>query len=322
MLDEFGNDPHMRDGRRAICRECHRAASRAYAREKRAARREVGLCIVSGCPEQAAPDRTRCAGHLAAKRAADRERRAARREAGLCARFGCPSLAVPGRGGLCGKHADARLERQAEYARARYAADPEKARERAREGMRARAARLAARSPAEVEADRQRLRPNGVKQCRTCGEELDLAEFYEDRARADGLRDSCRRCDAESKARRRSDARARLLARWAERDLYRCYITGADFEDEGDYVLHIDHQWPHALGGPDIEENLFPATRAANLSKGKRPFHEVIEEQYPGVLAAVSSWPRVVINLDTGEVSGDEDAAEFVAPLLGEEGAA
>lgn len=80
-LDEFPRDSNRRDGRGSWCRVCKRAVYRAAAREKRAARREEGLCV----------------------------------------RFGCPSPAAPGRGGLCSKHGDASLESRAERERARRA---------------------------------------------------------------------------------------------------------------------------------------------------------------------------------------------------------
>jgi 5-methylcytosine-specific restriction endonuclease McrA len=68
-------------------------------------------------------------------------------------------------------------------------------------------------------------------------------------------------------------ARARLLRR-ARRDRLPCHLCGLPIDytlrtpDPGSF--EADHVEPHSLGGTDSLDNLRPAHRACNRSKGNR----------------------------------------------------
>lgn len=157
----------------------------------------------------------------------------------------------------------------------------EKARRRTASGRKAeeerrRATRLSARTPEQIEADRARLRPDGLKKCRS-GHWLPFEEFCVDVAAPDGLRSKCRPCAGEVLAAWKYGAYA---PSWEERGLYGCYLCGAPYE-------HADHKHPKALGGVDDPENLAPACAACNLSKSDTP----LEDWRPDLAALVASWP-------------------------------
>lgn len=119
-------------------------------------------------------------------------------------------------------------------------------------------AKLRDRTPDEVAAARERLRPQGFKPCGRCRELLPLDAFGANRSTPDGLRGICRACDAAPKLLRRA------LPLWEERGTYACVYCDAPFE-------HVDHAHPRALGGTDDPTNLVPACAECNLSKNDMP---------------------------------------------------
>lgn len=52
--------------------------------------------------------------------------------------------------------------------------------------------------------------PDGSRYCWACESALPLASFYADPRYADGVRSSCRRCEATARARRKRDRNARM----------------------------------------------------------------------------------------------------------------
>jgi hypothetical protein len=181
----------------------------------------------------------------------------------------------------------ARYAAHVEAERARHLAYRSATREARREDDRTRRALYAARTPEEVEAARARLRPDGSKTCRRCREVLPLGAFGRDAMTPDGLRATCRPCEVE---RVESGARGRYVQSWQDRDLFRCYITGAPLDDPLD-PMHVEHMLALDNGGEDVPHNTAPAVGSANLRKGTRPLLDVIAEHYPGALDAVASWP-------------------------------
>lgn len=127
----------------------------------------------------------------------------------------------------------------------------------------------AARSDEQVVADRARLRPEAMKQCRKCSRHLAFDEFSEHRARADGLLDRCRMCDHAGLV-------AIAIDTWEDLDLWACTYCGLPFE-------HTDHVLPSSRGGPDEAWNLVPACADCNLSKSARTpcewFADLAEEE-------------------------------------------
>ncbi|CAL9612600.1 hypothetical protein [Streptomyces sp. enrichment culture] len=103
-------------------------------------------------------------------------------------------------------------------------ADPEyRERERAADAARHRARRAAhtTRADEQVARDRARLRPDGVKRCRSCREVLPLDAFSADRSRPDGLRVDCRFCD-------NADLLRAALPHIEEADCWTCALLRAD----------------------------------------------------------------------------------------------
>ena len=114
----------------------------------------------------------------------------------------------------------------------------------------------ATRTPAEVLADRLRLRPDGVKRCRKCLDLLALEEFAPNISTADGLRSECRSC------RRQQPSRLIKILDLGSRGLPpRCVYCSGPFEE-------VDHVMPSVLGGQDLSGNLVPSCRTCNRQKG------------------------------------------------------
>lgn len=188
-------------------------------------------------------------------------------------------------------------DRNREYAHRWHAEHPEKAREKSRrwrvenpekaretsrrrvasgrnaESLRRAAARYVARTPEQLAADRARLRPDGLKKCRS-GHWLPFEAFSVSAAMPDGLQAKCRECSGSSYV----DAAAPSIER---RDSWLCAYCGAA------PIAHGDHVEPKALGGLDVAENLVGACEACNLAKGARDLFD----WRPDLFALVASWP-------------------------------
>ncbi|WP_431959215.1 HNH endonuclease [Actinacidiphila sp. bgisy160] len=148
---------------------------------------------------------------------------------------------------------------------------------------RAHRARLAARTDAEIAAGRARLRPDGLKRCRKCREQLPLDAFSDNRTRADGLNVDCRDCD-NPKLRRAAMPHIEAM------DLWTCVYCGGPAE-------HTDHVIPQAHGGSDDAVNLVPACAECNTSKNAAPVLEWIARRDPELLDLVAGWPVEVIEV-------------------------
>ncbi|WP_336628431.1 MULTISPECIES: HNH endonuclease [unclassified Microbacterium] len=119
-----------------------------------------------------------------------------------------------------------------------------------------------ARSEAAILAARARLRPDNLKRCQECKARLPLSDFGDRAMEPDGLRHTCKPCDAK----RGNTARLirAALPSWEERELWACIYCDHPWE-------HVDHVIPRALGGADDPHNLVPACAECNLSKNDTP---------------------------------------------------
>jgi 5-methylcytosine-specific restriction endonuclease McrA len=138
------------------------------------------------------------------------------------------------------------------------------------------------RAPAQLALDLTRLRPDGLKRCRLCREQLPIAAYGPDAAGPDGLRTECRPCDAAAKARRRIGA---YVTSWEDRDLWTCAYCGAPFEE-------IEHVLALSAGGADVPENTVPSCEACNRGPGGKHDADLFEWR-PDLLALALSWERV-----------------------------
>ncbi|PRY05393.1 HNH endonuclease [Kineococcus rhizosphaerae] len=78
-------------------------------------------------------------------------------------------------------------------------------------------------------------------------------------------------------------ARARVLARSTV-----CHLCGLPGANE------VDHVVPYSRGGGDNEENLRPAHRSCNRSKGARITGPVLPRTRAEVAVAMREWERTV----------------------------
>jgi 5-methylcytosine-specific restriction endonuclease McrA len=173
------------------------------------------------------------------------------------------------------------------YRRTYYEAN----RETVLESMHAYHARNATRSDEEILAAQRSLRPDGLKTCRKCREDLPLAAFSVDRSKADGLHKVCRACDG-------TNLRRIGLPFWAEIgiDPNVCWYCDKP-------AKHVDHVWPQKLGGEDISENLVPACAWCNVSKNAKPPREwmstrplVVRDNFDAVMRYADAMAQASFN--------------------------
>lgn len=177
------------------------------------------------------------------------------------------------------------------YDRSRTSATPE-AREAKRTRNTAEAAVRRSRTPEQIEADRTRLHPDGMKTCPRCATAKEFADFTRDVAQVDGLRTKCRACKRieDSLAAGKPLRREIDTAHGDHRDLWdRCALCGSD------EIVGLDHVVPKPDGADDWR-NLTPLCGTENRSKGSHSLFLYLEEQRPELLAAISGLP--VVNVD------------------------
>jgi hypothetical protein len=143
--------------------------------------------------------------------------------------------------------------------------DPEAGRERRRLYQ----ARYAARTDAEIEEAQARLRPDGTKRCRKCGETLPLTAFFSNRARADGLANECHACQGSSEYR---SALPWWLAIGVDPAL--CVYCGGE-------ATHGEHVFARRFGGPDTPLQMVPSCGPCNYSKHAAKVHEWRQRKFP-----------------------------------------
>ena len=153
-------------------------------------------------------------------------------------------------------------------------------------------ARNSSRTAAEIQLDREKLRPSGTKKCRTCKHELTFDLFYANRRLKDGLNLSCRVCDEIVKKIRREK---KFVSYWNSRNVpIECYVCGGPYE-------HTDHVIPLALGGPDSLDNVLPMCALHNLSKGDTMLDLWLLDKFPGksdeILRKVTESYQVKMNI-------------------------
>lgn len=133
------------------------------------------------------------------------------------------------------------------------------------------------RTYGEVEKDRERLRPEGVKKCRSCGVDKSIDLFYRNICNTDGLRDECMECSAW---RRKKNAEAY----WKVKKIpIECYICHGKYEE-------LDHVIPLSLDGPDTLDNILPACRDCNRGSGGKfdtPLADWVREAHPETASEV-----------------------------------
>lgn len=112
-----------------------------------------------------------------------------------------------------------------------------------------------ARSSAEIETDRLRLRPDGTKWCRSCKSRLPLGSFGISRMVEDGLQPVCKPCDRERHGRS-------VKSYWNAQGIpLECYICSGPFEE-------VEHVWATSTGGPDVPQNTLPVCAECNHGQG------------------------------------------------------
>lgn len=189
-------------------------------------------------------ERKRTSGQPAQYQRSYREKRKA---AGLCTTCG-ETPAEPGKT-KCTTHRSA--------GQAWWKANPEYGRENQRRIRQ----RRSARTEAEILADQQRLRPDGLKLCKRRASHdgpIVVSQFYRAPGEADGLQSVCKACNTET-YRRRAEKHWRAVGIPLE-----CIYCGGPYE-------HVDHVISRRLGGTDKVQNLMPSCAPCNQEKGSRP---------------------------------------------------
>lgn len=163
-----------------------------------------------------------------------------------------------GLGGLESRCRECKREHNAEYASSDDFVGPTK--------------RYSERTAAEILADRQRHRPDGVKWCKGCQQEHEFAAFSKNRSRPDGLNTLCRSCD--STARRERDKKP-YLDYWQANGIdLECYVCGGTWAEP-------DHVIPRTLGGSNDFDNRLPICDDCNVAKYNNTLGQFLRERKP-----------------------------------------
>lgn len=202
-------------------------------------------------------------GTLAARRRFNKKMRAKGVPAKVCGR--CHAVKAHSAFPLARKAADGRDAYCSACARAAVAAHLSDPAKRAAHNARTRSLRAEyARRPIDLGDSHL------PKQCTTpaaggCGRLLTRYEFNRNRSHADFRDPWCRDCKSRRNADRALMHRLRLADYWEEQGIFSCHICAGDFSEDDE--IHIDHNWPRALGGTDDIWNLMPAHALCNMSK-------------------------------------------------------
>lgn len=127
------------------------------------------------------------------------------------------------------------------------------------------------RTEEEVDRDRKRLRPSGLKKCTGCQTTKSLDMYYTSRNYEDGLQYKCKDCTIEAR-----DKKYREY--WISNNIpLACYVCHGEYE-------HSDHVVPSSLGGPDSPENRLPMCGYHNISKNGAPLLTWLRGRHPEIL--------------------------------------
>ena len=148
--------------------------------------------------------------------------------------------------------------------------------------------KLSNRTPLQVEIDRARLRPEGIKRCRGCRKCLEFSSFGRDITQDDGLNSKCTSCAVYSDRIRRNKKHRRA---WVEAGVVlACYVCLKAWE----IGHHSDHVVPKALRGSDEIHNRLPLCPEHNLAKWMTPLEiwlrETMPEKMDEILDRVSGY--------------------------------
>lgn len=124
--------------------------------------------------------------------------------------------------------------------------------------------RYSSRTAQQIAEDQARLRPNGLKRCRSCTNLLPLAEFHSCKSNTDGLQSRCKTCTTIRDADRYTEA---YIAYWRSHNIpLRCYLCDGPYED-------IEHIIPMSLpAGQDVPENTRPSCKECNRGRDGKWF--------------------------------------------------
>lgn len=140
---------------------------------------------------------------------------------------------------------------------------------------------LKGRTDQEVNEDRERLRPDGVKACRKCGVIQPLGNYYNQRVRSDGLTSHCKECDTINAKLRYQET---YIGYWEGSGIpLVCYICQEPWEE-------VEHVVPEDLDGTDDLSNLLPACKSCNRGgngKFSTPLLKWLQIHKPDILHEV-----------------------------------
>lgn len=141
--------------------------------------------------------------------------------------------------------------------------------------------------------------PNYERRCCDCGEVKTAVQFNRDRTTRDGLQSWCKECDStrnskwqrdnpdkvRAKAQRRRALKANAEGSFTADEWkftlevldYRCVYCGIHKDDTPEKWLEADHLTPLSRGGDNYIDNIAPACKSCNCSKGTKTFDEFID---------------------------------------------
>lgn len=161
---------------------------------------------------------------------------------------------------LCG------YKRNDEYLKSRLEEDHEYRRNASKKSYK----KYFSRTEEEIRIDRTNLRPDGLKRCRVCREDLEFSEYYVGKGQPDGRALDCKGCMKTKRRRVCEDY-------WRVQGIpLKCYIAICDKAYE-----EIDHVVPTSLDGPDEVTNLLPICATHNRRKHGSLLYLWLLEHHP-----------------------------------------
>lgn len=154
--------------------------------------------------------------------------------------------------------------------------------------------RLTSRTEADILADQQRLRPDGIKQCGSCSTKYPVSNFHSSIYSADGLFRYCKPCHHRKNLER---IRKEHIEYWIGQGIpIECYVCGGPYEES-------EHIIPLTLGGPDVLSNMLPSCVECNRGVGGKhasPLKEWLFSKFTEDLAKTILDKVISYGIDPG----------------------